>query len=99
MVDQIPQNIGAFLHKRVRAETSVLKFIYVSFMNHLPYFSDLSFFLASCYSLTVPTISERYSHDIAMSILRLRYKKRGFHFLESPFLKNMVKCDSITELS
>ena len=27
------------------------------------------------------------------------YKKRGFHFLESPFLKNMVKCDSITELS
>ena len=26
-------------------------------------------------------------------------KKRGFRFLESPFLKNMVKCDSITELS
>lgn len=26
-------------------------------------------------------------------------KKRGFRFLESPFLKNMVKCDSFTELS
>ncbi len=26
-------------------------------------------------------------------------KKRGFRILESPFLKNMVKCDSIIELS